>query len=138
MEKDCVFCKIASKEILSYAVYEDKNVLAFLDINPLSEGHALVIPKEHFESIHDIDEKILRDVILAAKKIALKMKEVLNADANILNASGKNAEQDIFHFHIHVVPRKENDGINFNEWWGTKIKKASGEEMKELASRLKI
>ena len=135
---NCIFCKIASGEIDSAKIWEDDKVFAFLDVNPLTEGHCLVIPKEHFENIFDIDENILKEIIFTAKNISKKIKESLSATGvNLVNASGKTAEQSVFHFHLHIVPRYENDGLKMNDWWQTKSKKADVEELKKLAEEIK-
>ncbi len=111
--EDCIFCKIAKGEIPSKSIYEDKNVIAFLDINPISKGHTLVIPKNHFENIFDIPESELKEIIDTSKKISILLKNKLNADGiNILHASGKEAQQSVFHFHIHIVPRYKNDKLD--------------------------
>lgn len=112
-KNNCIFCKIANGEIPARKVYEDKKVLAFLDVSPISKGHTLVIPKKHFENIFDIDEDSLKEIISAAKKVSLLLKKNLNADGmNILHASGKDAQQSVFHFHIHLVPRYKKDKLN--------------------------
>ena len=112
MEK-CTFCKIVNGEIPSRKVYEDEKVLAFLDVNPISKGHVLIIPKKHFENIFDIDEDYLKKIITVSKKISLMVKDNLNANGiNILHASGKDAQQSVFHFHIHLVPRYKDDKLN--------------------------
>jgi len=109
----CVFCKIVKGEAESWTVYEDELVKAFFDTNPTSEGHTLVIPKKHYENIYEIPENVLEKIIIVAKKLAIIYKKALNVKAvNILHASGKEAQQDIFHFHIHLVPRYENDKLN--------------------------
>ena len=111
--EDCIFCKIVNGEIPSRKVYEDEKVLAFLDVNPISKGHVLIIPKKHFENIFDIDEDYLKKIITVSKKISLMVKDNLNANGiNILHASGKDAQQSVFHFHIHLVPRYKDDKLN--------------------------
>jgi len=110
---DCIFCKIVKGEAPAKKVYENEKVLAFLTIGPISRGHLLVIPKKHFENIFDIDEDYLKEIIFATKKISQKLKKNLKADGvNILHASGKDAQQSVFHFHLHLVPRYKNDGID--------------------------
>ena len=110
---DCIFCKIINNELPSSKVYEDENVLAFLDVNPVSKGHCLVIPKKHCKDIFDIPEKDLRQVIFVARKIAVAVEKGLNAKGvNVMHASRKEAQQSVFHFHIHVIPRYANDGLN--------------------------
>lgn len=111
--EDCVFCKIINNQIESKKIYENEKVLIILDINPIAKGHALVIPKKHFENIFDIDEEDLREIISVAKRMSLDMKEKLNAEGiNILHASGKEAQQSVFHFHIHLVPRFKGDNLD--------------------------
>lgn len=109
----CIFCKIAEGEAESWAVYEDELVKAFFDINPASEGHTLIIPKKHYENIYEIPENVLERIIIVTKKLAIIYKKALDVKAvNILHASGREAQQDVFHFHIHLVPRYENDKLN--------------------------
>ncbi len=119
MREDCVFCRIVKGIDPSWTIYEDNLVKAFLDINPASEGHTLIIPKKHYETIYTIPDKELKRIIVVAKKIAKIYKKALQVNAvNILHASGKEAQQDVFHFHIHLVPRRENDGLNL--WYEPK------------------
>ena len=113
MTNNCVFCKIAQGKLPSRKVYENRHILAFLTIEPISRGHLLIIPKKHFENIYDISESDLKEIIVAAKKIAGALKTSLGATGiNILHASGKDAQQSVFHFHIHIVPRYEDDGLD--------------------------
>ena len=110
---DCIFCKIVKGEIPSYKIYEDDLVYVFLDINPIAEGHALVIPKKHYENIYDTPEKVLERINVIAKKMALLFQEKLGVNAvNVLNASGKEAQQSVFHLHYHIVPRFDDDGLD--------------------------
>lgn len=134
---DCIFCKIVRGEIDAAKVYEDDDTLSFLDVNPLTKGHCLVIPKKHFENIFDIDKEILQKIISSAKNISEKLKKSLDAPGvNLVNASGKDAEQSVFHFHLHVVPRYENDELHMNDWWQTKAKNKNLEELKKLAEEI--
>jgi len=133
----CIFCKIIRGHIDSAKVFEDSDALAFLDVNPLTQGHCLVIPKTHRENIFDIPEDTLQKITKTAKDIAKKMKRSLGATGvNLVNASGSDAEQSVPHFHLHVVPRYQNDGLLMNAWWQTKIKKTNIEELKELAKKI--
>ncbi len=135
---DCVFCKIINKEIPANFVYNDEFVVAFLDINPLNRGHVLVVPKKHYENIFDIEAKILEKIIVIGQKLSQKAKGVLGAEGvNLLNASGGAAEQTVPHFHLHIVPRWEEDGLRMNDWWQSKTKKLSAEELEEIAGKLK-
>ena len=107
---DCIFCKIVAGGIPSFKVYEDATALAFMDINPLTEGHVLVIPKRHSVTLFDTENAVLRDVIVAAKKVALAMKQALGLDSlNLLQANGLWAAQSVLHLHFHLIPRREND-----------------------------
>lgn len=112
MTKNCIFCEIIKeKKILQ--IYENEHIVCFLDRNPISKGHCLVIPKKHYRNIFDIQPEVLSNVILATKKVSLLMKEKLGAKGvNILHASGKSAQQSVFHFHLHLVPRYSKDGLD--------------------------
>ena len=113
MGGSCKFCRIVKRLEPSWTVYEDELVMAFLDINPASIGHTLIIPKKHYENIYDISEKELKRVIVIAKRLAGVYREALGASGvNILHASGRDAQQDVFHFHIHLIPRYPNDGLD--------------------------
>ena len=110
---DCVFCKVVKGELPAYKVYEDEKTLAFLDIYPVYKGHTLVVPKVHTENISDISESDLAAVAATSKKVAKLLKEKLNCDGvNLVQSNGKAASQVIMHFHMHVVPRFVNDGLN--------------------------
>lgn len=137
--EDCIFCQIVQKRIPAFIVYEDEKCLAFLDINPLAPGHTLIIPRDHAESIFDIDEELLQHTVAIAKKLAKNMREKLGAEGvNLFQASGASAEQSIQHFHLHVIPRKSEDKLNINEWWRSKVGKMSNEQMEEVARLLKL
>ncbi|MEW5805126.1 MAG: HIT family protein [Patescibacteria group bacterium] len=135
---DCVFCKIVSGEIPSIKIFEDEKTLAFLDINPLTYGHCLIIPKEHYEDVFDIPFDGLKTVISNAKTLANNIKSSLSAKGvNLVNASGEAAGQSVPHFHIHIIPRYEDDKLEFNQWWQSKAKQAGPEELKKLAEQIK-
>src|SRR3990167_11238315 len=130
---DCIFCKIAKGEIDSAKIWEDDDVLIFLDVNPLTKGHCLVIPKKHFENIFDIDEKILEKVVIAVKNVSEKIKTSFKIDGlNLLQSNGSKSGQEILHFHLHIIPRYENDGVIGN-WGHIHPQKANFEELKKLA-----
>lgn len=135
----CIFCQIVEKKIPAFILYEDEKCMAFLDINPLAPGHTLVIPKEHVENIFDIEEDLLKHIITTAQKISKSMREKMGAEGvNLFQASGLSAEQSIFHFHLHIIPRKPNDNLNLNEWWRSKVGKTNKEQMEKIAKLLKI
>ena len=110
MKNDCIFCAIAAGEIPSFKVYEDEQVLAYLDINPFSKGHTLVIPKKHSAGLVDTDDETLAVVIARVKKVAAHLKERLGCDGfNIMQNNGEAAGQTVRHVHFHIVPRWTGD-----------------------------
>lgn len=111
--EDCIFCKIAKNEIPSYKIYEDDYVMAFLDISQVSNGHTLVIPKKHFKDIFEIDEESMVKTFKVVNKLAKDIVEKLGANGvNIINNNKSVAGQTVFHFHVHIVPRyDENDKL---------------------------
>ena len=111
-DPDCIFCKILAGEIPGTIVDEDERTVSFMDINPATRGHALVIPREHARDLLEIDSEDLAACAKAAKRLAARQKQVLNADGiNLLNACGATAWQTVFHFHIHVIPRYDGDPL---------------------------
>jgi len=113
MSSDCVFCKIVNGEIPCYKIWEDEDVLVILPLEPVKEGHCLVIPKKHSENIFNTDEEILGKINVACKKVGEMLKEKLGAEGvNVLNASGEVAQQSVFHLHYHVIPRNKDDGLD--------------------------
>jgi histidine triad (HIT) family protein len=103
---DCIFCKVACGEAPSWKIYEDENTYAFLDINPVNEYHTLVIPKKHYENIFEIPEEEAVFLMKTIKKMVNLFKEKLNiSNVQIINCSGAEAQQDVFHIHFHIVPR---------------------------------
>jgi histidine triad (HIT) family protein len=111
-EADCLFCRIASGEIPAMRVYEDEETLAFMDVNPSTKGHLLVIPRKHAADLHEIAPDQLAACARTAQKLAGWVVERLDADGvNLLNSAGRAANQTIFHFHLHVIPRYEGDGL---------------------------
>ena len=110
--ENCIFCKIVKGELPSQKVYENEKILAFKDINPATNGHTLVIPKNHCENIFDIDVDDLIEVNKAILCIIDELKKDYDfEDVNILSNNGKLAGQCVFHYHVHVVPRYENDNF---------------------------
>ncbi len=109
---DCVFCKIIKKEILCNKIYENEYTMAFLDINPIVQGHTLVIPKTHSVNVLDTEGFYLSEVLKTVKRVSNHyINKGLATGVNILNASGKSAEQSVFHLHFHIFPRKDNDNL---------------------------
>lgn len=110
---ECIFCKIINGEIPSYTIYEDENIKAFLDITPKSNGHTLIIPKKHFENIYDMDAQNLKQIELASQKVAKLLKEKLNCQG-ITRVQNNEYGQEVKHYHMHLIPRYENDSLKFN------------------------
>jgi histidine triad (HIT) family protein len=109
---DCLFCKIINGDIPSQKVYEDEYTFSFLDINPSSPGHTLVVPKKHFRNLYDMDEKYVSAVAKTVQKVAVAIKKAIGADAlNTVSNNERAAGQVVFHAHTHVVPRFLNDGV---------------------------
>ena len=136
--EDCIFCKIAKKQIPSEnIVYENDRIISFLDINPTTPGHTLVIPKEHYRTILETPDDILKELIATTKKIAKAVKEAVNADGLVIGINTeKAAGQIIFHTHFHIVPRFENDGLR--PWPQSKYQPGQAENIKkEIIKHLK-
>jgi histidine triad (HIT) family protein len=111
-DPDCLFCKIVAGEIPSVRVAEDERTVSFMDINPATRGHALVIPRAHSADLLEVGAEDLTACTLAAQQLAGRAKDVLGADGvNLLNCCGAVAWQTVFHFHIHVVPRYADDPL---------------------------
>ena len=110
---NCVFCKIAKGDIPSFKVYEDENTMVFMDIAKDVDGHMLAIPKKHVKNILDCDEETLQQLMATVKKVSCRCTEKCGYDGvNLLNASDESAGQSVPHFHIHIIPRKKDDGID--------------------------
>lgn len=110
---DCIFCKIIKGEIPCFKIYEDEKTLAFLDIACDSYGHTLVIPKKHFVNFLDCEKDYLDAVAETVQRVSRHFVENCGYDGvNVLNASGKAAQQSVFHLHAHIIPRKDNDGVD--------------------------
>ena len=108
----CIFCKIAQKQVPSSLVYEDEKTVAFLDIRPLNEGHTLIIPKEHYVNIFDIPQELLCHIHSVTKKVAQAVEKATHADGiSIIQQNGEAAGQEIFHLHVHVIPRFEGQKL---------------------------
>jgi histidine triad (HIT) family protein len=134
MAEDCIFCKIVAGELPSERVQEDEHTVAFMDINPWTRGHALVIPRSHSANIYEVGDDDLLRTTIAAKKLALRMKERLACDGvNLLNASEPAAWQTVFHFHMHVIPRYEDDPLQVP----VRPRQAASEELAQVAAELR-
>jgi histidine triad (HIT) family protein len=110
--QDCLFCGIVAGDVPAQVVGSDDHTVAFMDINPATPGHALVVPREHSADLIDVSDDDLQRTMLAARRLALRMQAALDPDGfNILNSCGRAAWQVIFHFHVHVIPRYDDDPL---------------------------
>jgi len=126
---DCIFCKMVAGQIPVTKIYEDKVVLAFLDIGPLSDGHTLVIPKQHFEKLHECPAEVLGPVASRLGKIAEAVAGAMNSEGyNVLCNNGRAAGQLVEHLHFHIIPRNTGDGV-FDRWPAYKYQEGKIEEI---------
>ncbi len=133
-EKDCIFCKIANGEIPAATIYENSDLRVILDVAPANRGHALIIPKEHFKDIFDIDAVSAGKVFSLATEVARAMKDVLHCDGlNIVQNNGAVAGQTVFHLHLHLIPRFEGDSVHV----GWEPGSSTPEELQTLAKEIR-
>jgi histidine triad (HIT) family protein len=134
-DESCIFCRIARKQVPASTVYEDETVMAFMDIRPLSKGHTLIIPKDHYMGIFDIPEELLANVHAITKRVAVAVKKATEADGiSIFQQNGKAAGQEVFHLHVHVVPRHEGQRLGrFGE-----ILEIDREKLDRVAAKIKL
>jgi histidine triad (HIT) family protein len=131
---DCIFCKIVAGELPAERVDEDEHTIAFMDINPWTRGHALVIPRNHSRNHNEVPADDLSHVMAAAQRLALRMRDRLDcAGVNLLNSCEAAAWQTVFHLHVHVIPRFENDPLRLP---GQPRQPAEG-ELAEVAAELR-
>lgn len=132
---DCIFCKIIAGEIPATKVFEDEDILVFMDIGPIIKGHALVIPKQHYDPVTNTPDGIVAKLHLTAKRIAQAQMNGFGADGvNIVQNNGTAAGQEVPHIHVHVIPRFSDDGHHWN--WNAKTYDDVG-EMEKLAGKLR-
>ena len=133
-DDNCIFCKIANGEIPSATIYEDEDFRAILDLGPASKGHALLLPKEHYGDLFALPDETAAKVPPTAKKIVSRMKSVLGCDGyNLVQNNGTCAGQTVFHFHMHMIPRYEDDGVGI----GWKMGELSDADRDEILAKLK-
>lgn len=133
MKNNCIFCAIAAGEIPCFKVYEDSQVLAYLDINPFAKGHVLVIPKQHFKGLVDTEDQALANLIVQVKKIAAHVTARLGCDGfNVLQNNGEAAGQSVHHVHFHIIPRWAGDPLTFENT------KGDMEALKALAEQIRL
>lgn len=111
-DENCIFCKIAAGEIPSRTIYEDDSFRVIMDISPAAKGHAIILPKNHAADIFELPEEDASKILIVAKKVASAMKKALMCDGvNILQNNGEVAGQTVFHLHVHVIPRYQDDQV---------------------------
>jgi len=126
---NCIFCKIIEGTISSHKIYEDESFISFLDINPVSRGHALIVPKNHIEWMHEAKDSLIKDIFVLTKKMMKNIIEKLPCDYVQVTVVGK----DVPHFHIHLIPRNLNDDIHHKE-----ILKYEDREIENIINKLKM
>ncbi len=128
-DENCIFCKIAAGEIPSATLYEDDDFRVILDISPASKGHALIIPKEHFRNLYDLDDELASKVLVLARKMTVRLKEILGCDGyNIVQNNEEVAGQTVFHFHMHMIPRYQGDKVGIG-WHMGELNEKDKEEI---------
>ena len=132
-EENCIFCKIAAGEIPSATLFEDEDFRVILDIEPASKGHALILPKEHFANLYELEDEIAAKALVLAKKMITKLTPVLGCEGyNIVQNNGPAAGQTVFHFHMHLIPRYAKDDVKI----GWKMGKLTEEDKQEIVSKI--
>ena len=132
--EDCIFCKIVAGELPAHIVDEDDHTVSFMDLNPWTRGHALVIPREHSRNLWEVDAEQLAHTMRAAQRLAGRARDRLGAEGvNLINSCEPAAWQTVFHFHVHVIPRYPNDPLRLP----TTPREADQEELRKVADELR-
>ena len=136
MRDDCIFCKLANGVFATNSIYEDEDFNVILDAGPATKGHALILPKEHYANLYEIDEELLAKAIRLAKRVVSEETPKLGCDGyNVVQNNGEAAGQTVFHFHMHLIPRYKNDGAGIAAW---KQNSFGDEEMKAICESMKL
>ena len=132
-DENCIFCKLAGGEIPTATLYEDEDFRVILDANPAAKGHALIIPKEHYANLYELDDELAGKVLVLAKKMIAKLTDILGCDGyNIVQNNGEAAGQTVFHFHMHLIPRFKDDGVGVT--W--KMGELTEEDKNDILSKM--
>ena len=132
-DENCIFCKLANGVFPTATIYEDEDFRVILDLSPASKGHALVLPKEHYENLYELSDELAAKVLVVAKKVITKMTTVLECDGyNLVQNNKEAAGQTVFHFHLHLIPRYKDDKVGL----GWEMGKLTEEEKEEILSKL--
>jgi histidine triad (HIT) family protein len=130
-DSSCVFCKIVAGSIPALRVYEDADILAFLDVGPLAEGHLLVIPKPHVERLEDMSPDLIGQLARQLPRLAAAVVKATGVSGyNLLQNNGKVASQEVEHVHFHIIPRKQGDGLGYR-WKAGSYPSGRGEEVRQ-------
>lgn len=132
-DEKCIFCKLANGDIPTATLYEDDDFRVILDAGPASKGHALILPKEHYANLYELDDELAAKVLVLAKKMITKLTDILGCDGyNIVQNNGEAAGQTVFHFHLHMIPRYKDDHVGL----GWKMGELTEEEKEEILSKI--
>ncbi|SHJ45117.1 HIT family protein [Hespellia stercorisuis] len=135
-DENCIFCKLAGGDIPTATLYEDEEFRVILDANPASKGHALIIPKEHYANLYELDDEVAGKAMILAKKMIKKMTRALGCDGyNVVQNNGETAGQTVFHFHMHLIPRYEGDNVGLG-WHMSELSDEDRDEILEKASKV--
>ncbi|MCQ2507541.1 MAG: HIT family protein [Dorea sp.] len=130
---NCIFCKLANGQIPTATIYEDDDFRVILDAAPAAKGHALILPKEHYANLYELDDDVVAKVLPLAKKLVTKMTDVLGCDGyNVVQNNGEAAGQTVFHYHMHLIPRYKGDNARF----GWNMGKLTDEDKEEILSKI--
>ena len=133
-DDNCIFCKLANGDIPTATVYEDEDFRVILDANPAAKGHALILPKEHYANLYEIDDELAGKSMILAKKMITKLTKALGCDGyNIVQNNGEAAGQTVFHYHVHMIPRNKDDKVGL----GWTMPALTEEEKEDVLSKIK-
>lgn len=132
-DENCIFCKLANGEIPTSTLYEDEDFRVILDASPASKGHALILPKEHYANLYELDDELAGKAMILAKKMITKMTDILGCDGyNLVQNNGPAAGQTVFHFHLHLIPRYKDDNVGM----GWNMGELTEEDKNDILSRI--
>lgn len=135
-DETCIFCKIAAGDIPSVTLYEDEDFRVIMDIQPASKGHALILPKEHYANLYELSDALASKALVLAKKMVTKLTDILGCDGyNIVQNNGEVAGQTVFHFHMHLIPRYEDDSVTIGWEPGSLDEEVKEDILKKLNER---
>lgn len=132
-DENCIFCKLANGEIPTATLYEDEEFRVILDASPASKGHALILPKNHYADLYELDDETASKILPLAKRMITKLTDILGCDGyNIVQNNGETAGQTVFHYHMHLIPRYKGDSVGL----GWKMGELTEEDKEDILSRI--